>query len=208
MGSDQLKTDDWILRRTIALIKKGAEVLASHRPKPDSIIASPTLNDQAYINWRTQSLSFLTDLLGPDHTYTCNFNTITEVGGYQSTVRQGIGILEAVSEDIEQGFIETVRQLIVAEVWSDLFDHAAYLLGNGYSAPAASLTGAILENGLRSIAGSKGVPVRPADNLMSLNQKLAEKGVYNRLTQKKIGVWTDTGTPQITENSPRLTTGM
>ena len=177
--------------RTAALIEKGEAVLATHRPNPPNVIGFPTLNDQSYSNWRTQSLSFLTDLLGPDHTYTSNFRTTTDAGGRQGSAREGIGILQAVLEDIEQGFVETVRQLITAEVWSDLFDQAAYLLDNGYKAPAASLAGALLENGLRSIASSKGVQVRLGDNLPSLNQKLAEKSVYTRLTQKKVSVWTD-----------------
>ena len=94
-------------------------------------------------------------------------------------------------EDIEQDFITTVRQLITAEVFADLFDQAAHLLESGYKTPAASLAGAVLENGLRTIATDKGVRLAAKDNLPSLNQKLAQKGIYTRLTQKKIHVWTD-----------------
>ena len=186
-----MKIDERIHNRTVTLIGKGSTVLSTHRLNSPGVIGFPTLDPQEYSNWRTQSLSFLTDLLGPDHVYTSNFRTTTERGGYTSVTRKGIGILQAVLEDIEQGFIETIRQLITAEVFSDLFDQAAHLLENGYRVPATSLAGALLENGLRSIANSKGVQVRTGDNLQSLNQKLAERGIYTRLTQKKVSVWTD-----------------
>lgn len=186
-----MKVDEQVRRRIDALIEKGAAVLSTERPNSPGVIGFPTLSNQAYINWRAQALSFLTDFLGPDHTYTSTFKAATDSGGYVSSVHGGVGILKAVLEDVDHGYIETVRQLITAEVWSDLFDQAMYLLNRGYEAPAASLAGALLENGLRSVAESKGVPAKDGDNLPSLNQKLADKGIYNRLTQKKVSFWTD-----------------
>lgn len=186
-----MKLDEQIRNRAVALVEKGNAVISTHRPNPPNFIGFATLNTQEYANWRSQSLAFLTDLLGSEHVYTKSFSTNTKDSGKIESTRAGLGVLLAVSEDIEQGFIETVRQLITAEVFADLFDQAAYLLGSGYKVPAASLTGAVLENGLRTIATSKGVQVRTSDDLSSLNQKLAEKDVYTRLTQKKVHVWID-----------------
>ena len=186
-----MKLDKRIRTRAVALVEKGHSVISTHRPHPPNVIGFPTLDTQEYANWRSQSLAFLTDLLGPEHVYTKDFLTSTERSGYTNSTHAGIGILQAVLEDIEQGFIETIRQLITAEVFADLFDQATHLLKNGYKAPAASLAGAVLENGLRSIAVSQGVQVKASDDLSSLNQKLADKGVYSRLNQKKVHVWTD-----------------
>jgi len=96
-----------------------------------------------------------------------------------------------VLEDIDQGFIETVRQLIAAELFSDFFEQAEHLLESGYKAPAASLAGAVMENGLRSIAHRNGIQVREKEDLSTLNKKLADKEVYGRLVQRKVQVWTD-----------------
>ena len=186
-----MKLDERIHSRAIALVKKGDAVISTHQPNPPGVIGFPTLNTQEYINWRSQSLAFLTDLLGPEHIYTSSFMKNTGGSGYKESTLAGIGVLQAVLEDIEQDFITTVRQLITAEVFADLFDQAAHLLDSGYKAPAASLAGAVLENGLRTIATDKGVSLTAKDNLSSLNQKLAQKGIYTRLTQKKIHVWTD-----------------
>ena len=68
---------------------------------------------------------------------------------------------------------------------------AEYLLENGYKNPAASLCGAVLEDGLRKIAIKEGIKVKSSDDLNSLNDKCANGEVYNRLMQKKIKVWID-----------------
>ena len=185
----QVELDQRIRDRAVALVDKGHAVLATHRPS--SGIGFPTLNRQSYANWQSQSLSFLMDLLGPEHVYTLEFQEKTKKSGYIATAEASIGILQAVVEDIEQGYIATVRQLITAEVFSDLFEQATHLLDSGYKAPAASLAGAVLENGLRSISSHNQVSVRAKDDLSALNQKLASKGIYSRLVQKKVSVWTD-----------------
>lgn len=184
-----MKIDKRIRNRAVALVKKGNAVIATYRPTPRGVIGFGTLSAQEYANWRSQSLAFLTDLLGAEHVYTNSFETRTEKSGYTESTRAGIGILQAVLEDIEQGFIDTIRQLLTAEVFTDLLDQATHLLESGYKAPAASLAGAVLEDGLRRIATRKGVSVRATDNLPSLNQKLAGVGIYSRLTQRKLHVW-------------------
>ena len=186
-----MRLDQRILTRAVALVEKGNVVLSTARPNPPGVIGFPTLDVKAYNNWRSQSLAFLTDLLGTAHVYTNDFQESTGQKGYKAGTNAGIGILQAVVEDVEQGFIETVRQLIIAEVFSDFFEQATYLLEKGYKAPAASLAGAVLENGLRSIASSNGVQVKTIDDLSSLNGRIASKGIYNRLFQKKVSVWID-----------------
>ena len=186
-----MKLDERIRDRAIALINKASQVLATDTPNPEGVFGFPTLARQEYANWRSQSLAFLTDLLGPDHVYTNDFREKTKDSAYTTSAESGRGILRAVLEDIEQGFIETVRQLIAAELFSDFFEQAEHLLENGYKAPSASLAGAVLENGLRSIANRNEIPVKERDDLSALNHKLADKETYNRLVQKKVQVWTD-----------------
>ncbi|MDE0269023.1 MAG: hypothetical protein OXI96_08315 [Acidimicrobiaceae bacterium] len=108
-----------------------------------------------------------------------------------SNVKAGLGILQAASKDIEDGYLTTLEKMVVAEVFSDLLDQADHLLKHGYYIPAASLTGAILENGLRALAKQKNIPVKTKDNLTTLNNKLAAKNTYSRLRQKQVAVWID-----------------
>lgn len=176
--------------RIARLIAKGAAVRETHSPNPPGVIGFPTLSAGAFAEWRTQSLSLLTNLLGSKHTYVASFEKEVD-GGYVSTVEVGIGILNAVREDLEDGFLTDVHTLVSAEVFTDFLTMAGHLVDSGYKDPAASLCGAVLERGLRQLATNKGVKVRERDDLNALNQKLAAKGVYTRLVQKQLAVWTD-----------------
>lgn len=180
-----------IRTRLNALLKKGEEVLATHEPNPPGIIGFSTLDSGPYAEWRNQALVCITDIFGSGHIYTENFESKTARSGYQTSVEAGLGILRAVLEDIENGYLSTLKELAAAEVSSDFLDQANYLLKNGYFIPAASLAGAVLENGLRSLAERKNITVKTKDSLSALNSRLADKNVYSRLRQKQIGVWID-----------------
>lgn len=95
--------DDHIARAE-QLLEKGRAVSDSHRPNPPNVIGFPTLDSAAFAEWRAQSLSFLTGLLGPEHTYVEAFTK--QVGdGHTSCAKRGIGILTAVREDLTAGTI-------------------------------------------------------------------------------------------------------
>lgn len=108
-----------------------------------------------------------------------------------SHVKTGQGILRAVREDVEGGYLTDIRTLISAEVFTDFLEMAEHLHDNGYKDPAASLTGAVLEDGLRKIADANIVKLKAREDLSSLNSKLVSADVYNNLMRKKIQVWID-----------------
>ena len=183
--------DERIRRRLVALVEKGEAVLRTHKPDPPNIIGFPTLNERRYTEWRSQALVLLTQVFSSGHAYTASFRSQVDDGAQIGHVQRGLGVLQAALEDVERGDLETVRELAAAEVFSDFLDQADHLLESGYSAPAVSLAGAVLENGLRALATRNGVAVRAGDNLASLNSKIGDKGVYNRLRQKQVAVWID-----------------
>lgn len=173
-----------------ALIDKGESVLRTHKPNPPGVIGFPTLDQGLFLEWRSQSLSYLKNLVGAGHTYVDEFEKKVDKA-YQAPVKGGIGILKAAKEDVEGGFLTDVKALVSAEVFSDFLEMAAHLLESGYKDPAASLTGAVLEDGLRRLGSRHGVKVKTRDDLSTLNHKLADAGTYNRLMQKRIQVWND-----------------
>ena len=184
-----MKLDERIRERLAALIEKGDAVLSAIVQKQSRMSGVPTLS--RYAEWRSQALALLTQVFAPGHTYSAIFESEVSDRVLYRSVSQGLGILRAALEDVERGDLETLQELAAAEVFSDFLDQADHLFENGYSAPAVSLAGAVLENGLRSLATRKGVAVRARDNLASLNNKIGDKGVYNRLRQKQVAVWID-----------------
>jgi hypothetical protein len=105
-------------------------------------------------------------------------------------IRQDLwGILNGLYKDLEAGLLIDIRTIVEAEVFSDLLEMAEHLLENGYKDPSAMLIGAVLEDGLRRIARKHHIVVKDDDNISSLNQKLYQKQVFNKLSFDQIRVW-------------------
>ena len=175
--------------RLLALITKGDGVLASPRTTRSGAIGAPTLDRRTYAAWRNQAIVALSQVFGDAHHYPTSFASETKRPGYKSSTEAGLGILCAASEDVEHGHLETIQQMVAAGVFSDFIEQAEHLLRNGYHIPVASLTGAVLENGLRTLAEKNGIPTNRHDGLPDLNKKLCDKGVYSEARRSRVAFW-------------------
>jgi hypothetical protein len=97
--------------------------------------------------------------------------------------------LTGLRSDVANGYLQRQADLIAAEVFGDFLDMAGHLLEAGYHHPAASLIGAVLEDGLRRLARSAGVEVKPGNDISSLNNRLVAKGAYSNLVRKQVDMW-------------------
>jgi hypothetical protein len=179
-----------LCERIDALLRKGDQVLSTHKPNPPNVIAFSTLDHGTFVEWQTQCLSFLNGLLPKDHTYVEQFRSEVKIG-FRSSVEAGLGVLRALREDIVGGYLRRFATFIQADVFTDFLEMAQHLLESGYKDAAALLSSAVLEQGLRRITMTRGITVRSKDDMGSLNQRCADAGIYNRLMQKKVQVWND-----------------
>ena len=176
-----------ILERLDSLISMGERVLATRHPPPPHVIAHDYVEDALFRQWRTSSLAFL-NTFPSEYIYCREFEARCKTT-YHYEAEAGVAILRAAREDIEGGYLQKVKTLVSASVFSDFLEMAGHLLDNDYKDPSASLVGAVLEDGLRRICGNNNLTVKSDDNISSLNKKLADKSVYNRLKQREIEVW-------------------
>lgn len=104
------------------------------------------------------------------------------------------GMLQALRADYEAGHLQSVIELVHADIFADFLDMADYLLQQGYKDPAAVVTGSVLEAHLRKLGEKHGIPVFRADGTRkkadSLNSELAA-GAYSKLDQKNVTAWLD-----------------
>ncbi|MCK4274230.1 MAG: hypothetical protein KAW90_05010 [Dehalococcoidales bacterium] len=178
---------DKILQRLDSLISMGGEICATrHNERIEGVSYYNRVEVSLFLQWRTSSLAFL-NTLPSEYVYRNLFEENCRESIYDDTMG-GLAVLQAAKDDIAGGYLQKVETLVSAEVFSDFLGMAQYLLDNGYKDPAASLIGAVLEDGLRRICNNNGVLVKSDDNISSLNQKLADKDVYNRLQQREIEV--------------------
>jgi hypothetical protein len=72
---------------------------------------------------------------------------------------------------------------------------ANHLLENGFKDPAAVISGSVLEEHLRKLAGKSAIDVLKADaspkKADALNSELAAKLAYTKLDQKNVTAWLD-----------------
>lgn len=182
------KIEEKILQRLADLITKGQQAKGRYIESPPNVLGGGHIEYTIFHEWKNSSENLLIQVTGNESNYTKNFIEKTK-NAWISAVDSGIGILQALKSDIEAGFVKDIKELIVAEVFTDFLDMAEHLLNNGYKDPAAFLVGATLEDGLRKIATIHGIAVRISDDIGGLNMKLADKEVYNRLMQKQVQAW-------------------
>lgn len=182
--------NEMISNRIEYLIGQGEDILKTRRPPHPNVITSDYVDTGLFTQWKAASTSFLLTVFGKDHSHYEMFVDRCKYAHHPDAV-QGLAILKAVKEDLDQGFLNTVEELVSADIFTDFLEIAEHLLEHKYKDPAASLTGAVLEKGLRNYGMKKGVKVKKSDDLNTLNQKLADVKIYNRLRQKEIQVWND-----------------
>jgi hypothetical protein len=104
--------------------------------------------------------------------------------------RQYFETLGALRDDVANGYLRRTEDLIAAGVFGDFLDMADHLIAAGYHHPAASLVGAVLEDGLRRLSEKSSLKVKSGDDLSVLNNRLAAKTVYSNLVRRQVEVWT------------------
>lgn len=171
-----------IVDRLDTLISMGEKVLAT--PVLDRRWVDTGLAQQ----WRTSSLTFLSATLSSENAHYREFEERCK-WSWRHEAERGLAILRAIREDIAGGYLQKFETLVSASVFSDFLEMAEHLLDNGYKDPAASLIGAVLEDGLRRICGNNNITVKSDDNISSLNPKLAQNHIYNPLQLRQIQVW-------------------
>jgi hypothetical protein len=182
------QADKKILERIEQLIQKGIQTKSHYIPSPPNVIGGGHIDYSVFNEWKNSAENIIVKVAGKDSHYYQNF--IEQVKNpWNEHAEKGVGILKALKDDIGSGFLTDVRELVIAEVFTDFLDMAEHLLDAGYKDPAGSLIGAVLEDGLRKICNKYGVQVKTSDDISSLNAKLASQGVYNRLVQKQIQAW-------------------
>jgi hypothetical protein len=105
-----------------------------------------------------------------------------------------VGSLKALRRDYSDGYLQTIKGLVRADVFADFLEMAAYLLEEGYKDPAAVLVGGVLEEHLRGLCTTRTIETVVAGRAKkadTMNGELARAGAYYKLDQKSVTAWLD-----------------
>jgi hypothetical protein len=193
-----VKKIEQFIQRVDMLIAQCDDTLKTQSHFNDEYWRQNHVDSAAQEALRAAVLSFTTQVFGHDHSYTKELDRISKESLRQST-REIQAVLIAARSELAGGWFVALRQLVSAEIFSDFLEMSEYLIAEGYIHPAAVIIGSVLEEHLRQLCGSAGVPVEQAapDGTMKpkkadvLNADLAKATVYSKLDQKNVTAWLD-----------------
>lgn len=114
-------------------------------------------------------------------------------------LRQLIGCVQALKDDLENGYNKYLFEIIHADVFADYLEMAKYLLIEGYKDAAAVIIGSTLESHLKLLCSKHGVPIDIenskgkliAKKTSVINSDLRKSMVYGTAVEKQIIAWLD-----------------
>ncbi len=181
-----------IMDRIDELIALGKEVHATLRPVQGASFR--TADHGKTQGFRAAALSFIERQFGREQTHYVEFSKAV-AGHHDDNIESGLAILSAIRGEVAGGWLSSVKSLVAAEIFSEM---ATYLLEAGYKDAAAVMIGSVLEEHLRRLAATAGIPVEreidgsPVPKKADLlNSELAKADIYSKLDQKAITTWLD-----------------
>lgn len=106
--------------------------------------------------------------------------------------------VQALRDDYAGDYLQTFRELLNADLFSDFLGMAEYLLQDErLKTPAAVLAGGVLEEHLRKLCAKHGIDVESTDGsgkvhpkrADAMNTDLRKAGVYGQNDQKQVTAW-------------------
>jgi hypothetical protein len=187
-----MSTDERINVKFQALLQEGEQILSNCGWDGSNYYRHPS--DVDYRRFRTEVMNLVRRVCGESSDHYQELKRLAEgestsVNSYY--LKDCLGVLQAAQKDYEGGYLFDLRALVAAELIGDFIDQAEALVTEGYHVPAASLSGAILEDTLRKMCEANGVPIPERTKIDKLNADLAKAEAYNKLIQKRITALAD-----------------
>lgn len=183
---------DRINEKFLALLQEGEEVLRQSGWNGLKYDHFPS--DIDYRRFRTEAMNLVRRVCGEDSDHYQELRRLAEddkASGNSFFFKDCVGVLQAAYRDYGGGYLFDLRALVAAELLGDFIDQAENLVSQGYYVPAASLAGAVLEDTLRKLCVSNGIPIPEKAGIDRLNAELAKAGLYSKLVQKRITALAD-----------------
>ena len=144
-----------------------------------------------FLNWKVKARNLISMACGKDSEHYTRFVECEQPSMYRTNHDELIdqkAVFYAAKDDYEGGYLNSIRNLIQAEVFDSELDQARGLLSAGYRVAAAVIAGVVLETAVRQLCTDRGIPLGKLDKM---NADLAKGGAYNLLVQKRITALAD-----------------
>lgn len=145
-----------------------------------------TISSDLILNWSVKVRSLLERACGVQSSHLKMYLEAEKLVSFDSRLNQlkrMKAVFLATKEDFEGGYLNSLRNLVQAEVFSNELEQAEELLNAGYATAAAVIAGVVLETALRDLCTTHGIE---HGSLNKMNDDLAKAGAYNANQKKQI----------------------
>jgi hypothetical protein len=173
------------------LLQQLAAVEATKKHEASGYMSGDYVDNNQLINWKTKAKNLLSMACGKDSIRYTEFVEFEKTDSYTTnyeTLNRLKAVFLAAKEDYEGGYLNSVRNLVKAEVFGSELDQAKELFSAGYRAAAAVVAGVVLETTIRQMCADRSIAYGKLDKM---NADLAKSGAYNLLVQKKLTALAD-----------------
>ena len=175
-------------KRFSELVEQLEAVAAAKTSSANPVTGSASIyvDQNALLNWKVKAKTLLINTCGESSHHLTSFIAAERSKGYGTNydiLKQLRAVFLAAQEDFSGGYLNTVRNLVQAEVFGSELEQAGELLTAGYASAAAVIAGVVLETTIRNLCTDHGIDHAKLDKM---NADLAKAGAYNSLQQKRI----------------------
>lgn len=185
------------LKNRIAYLLDLVEVVLSTEIYSNTQSKYREVDEVKFVELRSSALSFILSLYGGKHPYFISFHSRVTANKVYN-VDYAKGYLTAIKAEIENGWLNNIKGLVSAEIFTDFLEMAEHLLEEKYKDPAAVIIGSVLEEQLRRLCVKNTIDIEENKSgklvpkkANTLNDELAKGNVYNKLDQKSVTSWLD-----------------
>lgn len=148
--------------------------------------AYPSIDANSLLGWEVKAKSLISNVCGDRSHHMTAFLEAEKPAAYSNdfeALQRVKAVFLAAKEDYEGGYLNTIRNLVQAEVFGSELEQAGELLAANYASAAAVIAGVVLETNVRNLCTDHSIEHGKLDKM---NADLAKAGVYNSIQQKRI----------------------
>ncbi|MBN2447810.1 MAG: DUF4145 domain-containing protein [Phycisphaerae bacterium] len=168
------------------IVQKFERLLESIQPAASDSSGGPRTREDviAYFGVRCSALNLIARTAGENSIYFRQLQAMEATDRIFPDVL--FAVVQAAMTDFREGFMADQKLLASAEVFADFLVQAEVLLEHDYKDAAAVIIRAVLEDGLRRICVSKGIPVKLRDGVNDLAQALTKASMLTAVQKREI----------------------
>jgi len=142
--------------------------------------------------FKLTSLSFIEKIYGKQNLYYSTFFESSKDNYIENLLSSEV-VLISIKDEIESGWLDELKDLVSADIFSDFLEMGKYFLDEKYKDAAAVIIGSVLEKHLKNVAernqielfiekDGKSMPKK----ISLINDELYKKSIYNQIVHKSI----------------------